>query len=52
MGKCLKCSMYKLVQFGRRALAKRKISESASIEDSDQSKYNSKKIKLIYGKEK
>lgn len=60
MGKCLKCSVYKLWQFGRRAITKNKIAtsdqsdenenESESESESD-SKYN-KKVKLIFGKVK
>lgn len=58
MGKCLKCSVYKLWQFGRRAITKNKIAapeqsdenESENESDSD-SKYN-KKVKLIFGKVK
>lgn len=52
MGKCLKCNIYKLVQFGRRAIAKLK--DPALPEDSDapEGKYNKKKVKIIYSKEK
>lgn len=55
MGKCLKCSVYKLWQFGRRVIAKNKIAKSDQSEQSDESenesKYN-KKVKLIFGKDK
>ena len=48
MGKCLKCNIYKFVQFGRRAIAKLK--DPVLQEDSDvqEGKYNKKKVKIIY----
>lgn len=56
MGKCLKCSVYKLWQFGRRAITKNKIATSDQSgenenenESESDSKYN-KKVKLIFGK--
>lgn len=60
MGKCLKCAVYKLWQFGRRAITKNKITapeqsdenENESENESEsESKYN-KKVKLIFGKVK
>jgi len=58
MGKCLKCSVYKLWQFGRRAITKNKIASSEQSDENEsenesesESKYN-KKVKLIFGKVK
>ena len=58
MGKCLKCSVYKLWQFGRRAITKNKIAASEQSDENEgenesdrDSKYN-KKAKLIFGKVK
>lgn len=58
MGKCLKCSVYKLWQFGRRAITKNKIAASEQSDENEgenesdsDSKYN-KKVKLIFGKVK
>ena len=54
MGKCLKCSVYKLWQFGRRAITKNKIAASEQSDENENesdSKYN-KKVKLIFGKVK
>lgn len=52
MGKCLKCNIYKLVQFGRRAVAKLKDQSLQEDSDVQEGKYNKKKVKIIYSKEK
>lgn len=52
MGKCLKCNIYKLVQFGRRAIAKLKDPSLQEDSDAQEGKYNKKKVKIIYSKEK
>ena len=58
MGKCLKCSVYKLWQFGRRAITKNKIAASEQSDEnegeneSDSDSKNKKKVKLIFGKVK
>lgn len=51
MGKCLKCSLYKFIRYGKQALAKRKI-EINDKNDKDELQNNNKKVKLIYGKDK
>lgn len=54
MGKCLKCSLYKFIYYGKQALAKRKIEMNDKDDErpSSLSQSNNKKVKLIYGKDK
>lgn len=50
MGKCLKCTAYKFLQFGRRVIVRAK-TQSVMEEVQGDSKYT-KKVKIIYGKSK